>query len=227
MYSRLCAAIKPDEQFCLTCLKSLDDETSFSRMFLAADVLCGDCRQQWIEHKRIYKVDNILYHVLYEYDETLESLFFQYKEQRDIVLAPAFLLPYKEKLKKAMASYCVCGLCSSDLKYLERGFHPLQEIFSSLNIPVFFPLYKIKEHKQSMLSKEARKKVDKIIFCKKSYPLPDKKIILVDDVCTTGASLKRACALLKPEHVFVICAHSLWIQANKENEQVEKKRFFW
>ena len=82
----------------------------------------------------IYNINGINYHVLYEYDENLESFFFRYKEQRDIVLAPSFLHLYKDQFQKTMKKYMVCGVCSSDEKYFQRGFLPLEEIFNSINI---------------------------------------------------------------------------------------------
>lgn len=217
----------PDERFCLDCLKNLDEQTNFTRMFLGDDLLCQDCRAQWIEHKRVYLVDGIKYYVLYEYNEHLEGLFFRYKEQKDIALAPIFLNLYKTQLHAAMKKYNVCGMCSSDQKYLQRGFIPIEEIFSSIDIPLSFPLFKVKDHKQSNQSRITRNLVNEIIQRKKLYPMRHKKILLVDDVCTTGFSLKRAVYLLRPELVFVISAHPLWVKENKQNELVEKKHIFW
>ena len=104
---RMCRSALPDECFCLDCLRPLDEETTFTRMFLNDDVLCSSCRSKWLEHKKIYNINGINYHVLYEYDENLESFFFRYKEQRDIVLAPSFLHLYKDQFQKTMKKYMV------------------------------------------------------------------------------------------------------------------------
>lgn len=208
-------------------MKSLDEETTFTRMFLNEDVLCNSCRSKWIEHKKVYNIDGINYHVLYEYDDNMESFFFRYKEQRDIVLASAFLCLYRDKFRKTMKRYKVCGVCSSDEKYHQRGFLPLEEIFNSLDIRIYFPLYKQTDFKQSKHSKKERVQIEKVIQRKNMYPISLENILLVDDVLTTGATLHRACELLKPSSVFVIAAHSLWIKENKPNEQVEKMHTFW
>ena len=73
----MCRSALPDECFCLDCLRPLDEETTFTRMFLNDDVLCSSCRSKWLEHKKIYNINGINYHVLYEYDENLESFFFR------------------------------------------------------------------------------------------------------------------------------------------------------
>lgn len=210
----------------MSCLKGLDDELNFQRMFLGDDLICSNCRNQLIEHKRIYNIDGVYYHVLYEYDDYLEGLFFRFKEQRDINLAPLFLHLYRHKLYESMKSYNVCGMASSDKKYFQRSFIPLEEIFSCIGIDVNFPLYKRYDHKQSNQSKQDRSKINEIIFLKEKYPMNKKKVLLVDDVCTTGSSIKRGIKLLNTQIVFIIAAHSMWIKDNKENE-VEKKAIFW
>ena len=122
--------------------------------------------------------------------------------------------------------WCVV-FASSDEKYFQRGFLPLEEIFNSINIKIYFPLYKALDFKQSKHSKKERAQIEKIIQRKNIYPIALKNILLVDDVLTTGATLHRSCELLKPSAVFVIAAHSLWINENKPYEQVEKKHTFW
>lgn len=184
--------------------------------------VCLDCLKQMVVHKQIYRIHGIDWHVLYEYNEFLERLFFRYKEQRDVVLKAVFLNGYH----KGFSKYCVCALCSSDEKRYFRGFEPIIDILSSIDIEVYSPFYKRANVKQSSLSGKERKKIGDVLALKSHYPLVNKKILLVDDVCTTGSTLLAACDLLHPSKVFVIAAHPLWIEANKENVVV-KKGVFW
>ncbi len=211
-----------NERFCLICNETLD---TLQNVDLFSSCLCRKCRSQFRMCKKIYKIDKLEWHVLYEYDEFLERVLFRYKEQCDRMLAPVFLEPVQHRLH-TMKKYTVCGLCSSDKKRLQRGFDPLFDIFDSYGISIYFPLYKNKEHKQSQLSRKEREKVKNVIFRKEQYRLLNKPILLVDDVCTTGASLQRAIALLAPQKVFVIAAHPLWLSKHKEMI-VEKKSLFW
>ena len=217
----------PDEHFCLMCLKDLADEKDLYSLLVEEDLVCASCRSIFKEHKKIYSIDGVDVHVLYEYTEELESLFFQYKEQRDIVLAPVFLYPYRQRIRRILRRYVVCGMCSSDEKYMERVFVPLEEIFHSIGVDLYFPLYKTKNIKQSAQDKMHRKQIRNYVSMKTCYPLKGGEICLVDDVCTTGASLQVAIDFLKPKVVFLLSANPLWIEANKQYERVEKNGLFW
>ena len=206
-----------DERTCVFCFREKEDLNS---IFLNEYVLCRECWKKLKIHKKSYRIQGTVYHVLYEYDEFLEGLFFQFKEQRDRVLAPVFLEREKERLFFQFKGYKVYGMCSSEEKRLFRGFEPLIEMFKSAGITVASPFYKIKNSKQSSRSKKDREKIKEEIQLKQAYPKKNiyKKICLVDDVVTTGATISRGIELLNPDFVFVIAAHPLWIQEHEKEE---------
>lgn len=218
-------ALKVDERCCLICNESLDEIRLLEDLLFQHRMICTACQNQFKLVQKIFRIHDREWHVLYEYNDFLERLFFRYKEQRDIVLAPIFLERIQDHLKK-MRSYQVCGLCSSDKHRLHRGFEPLIELFKPYGIEVLSPLYKTRPVKQSAQSKENRKQIHTILKRKELYPLSKKKILLVDDVCTTGASLEAACQLLDPQCVFVVAAHPQWLQTHA-SMGIEKKSSFW
>lgn len=109
---------------------------------------------------------------------------------------------------------------------MERGFEATIEIYSTLDIFVHSPFYKKENIKQSSQSKIQRSHIKDVLALKQLYPLPQQKILLVDDVCTTGNTLYAAQKLLHADCMFVLAAHPLWIQANQENVVV-KSKWFW
>lgn len=134
-----------------------------SEIFFYNDLLiCPDCSKNFKLHKQVYNIDGIPLYVLYEYDEFLERLFFQYKEQRDVVLKDVFLCEHLY-LKKIFKKYCVCTLCSSDAKRMERGFEAAVDIYSTLDIFVHSPFYKKEDIKQSSKSKAERAHIKEIL----------------------------------------------------------------
>lgn len=184
-------------------------------------IICESCRNQFKEINSTYKLD-IEWRVFYEYNEFLERLLFRYKEQRDVVLAPIFFEKYASKIKDLESKYTICVMCSSDESRMKRGFEPIIEMLEVHGIQVYSPLYKTKDVKQSSMSKKNREDIKNIIRRKEYYPLPNKPILLIDDVLTTGSTLQAGIALLKPKKVIVLCANPMWIHRMK----VEKQNLF-
>lgn len=213
-----------DECACRICLEV--EQKLPDQLFWHDEVIvCSRCRPLFKEHKKTYNINGICIHVLYEYDEWIERLFFQYKEQRDVVLKDVFLYNERGFLKKKLQKYACIGLCSTEEKRGMRGFEPVIEIFGSIGIDVYSPFYRLGSEKQSSLSKEERKHILHSLKKKKYYPMErKKKPILVDDVLTTGNTVQAALALIECGEVFVCAAHPLWIQEHKQ-ERVDHN--FW
>ena len=72
------------------------------------------------------------------------------------------------------------------------------------------------DFKQSTRSIRERVKVNQEIELKQEYPIPQGKILLIDDVCTSGATIKRAYHLLRGHstsiEAIVLCAHPLLLE---------------
>lgn len=213
-------SIKQDERFCLICNKTLNEKADISDYWKNSSI-CHDCRNQFIIHRMVYHFD-IDWYVLYEYNEFLERLLFRYKEQKDVVLSPVFFESYIEKIKELSHRYCICVMCSSENKRMERAFEPMLSMLECFGVEVYSPLYKIKNLKQSEQSLQERKEISCVIQRKELYPLPNKPILLIDDVCTTSYTIQRGIELLKPKMVILLCANPKWIQSM----QVVKKRKF-
>lgn len=187
--------------------------------------VCAACRKRFKPHKRSYAVDGVVFHVLYEYEEWIETLFFQYKEQRDVALKDVFLEGEASALRRKLRSFQCVAVCSSEAKRAERGFEPVLDIFSSLNLPLESPFYRVGSQKQSTLSASARRSIQMVLRRKRHYPLPPaKKRILLDDVLTTGSTIQAALTLLPCEAVLVVAAHPLWIQTHR-HERIKSR--FW
>jgi competence protein ComFC len=176
--------------------------------------LCLDCQKMLPYKKIIFQIDGIEITSFVEYDENISRLLILYKEHCDEALAPVFFDRSKKLISKKYKGYVLIPLPSSSEKVAQRGFHHLHRMIESLDLEMADVLVKTKNVKQAKLSKEDRKQIDMIFEIRKDAEYSFENIVLIDDVCTTGASLKAAIALLRPccKNLFAItfAYHPLW-----------------
>lgn len=124
-------------------------------------------------------------------------MIFQVKENKDVTLAPVFLHPYISFLRKICEEKTVVLVPSSDKKTKSRGFEPLREFYKELGVEMLSPFEK-DDVKQSERNGSQRSRIKNHIRLIHPEMIIDKDILLIDDVCTTGYSLKACIDLLKP-----------------------------
>lgn len=135
--------------------------------------LCQSCADAMQKVKKVYKIHGIYWYVLYAYNDFLERLWFQLKEQKDIVLASIFLAEEDVDLR----SYCLCAMPSSEQKRMVRGFEPIIEVFKSTGMEIYSPFYKTSDLKQSNQPKSKRQDIQDVLELKTCYWMPDKPIL--------------------------------------------------
>lgn len=138
--------------------------------------------------------------ILYSYNDFFKSLLFQYKGQYDLVLKDAFLSLFLDELKEKYKDYIIVVAPSSKEDNLKRGFAPMEEIAKSVFDCVFNGLYKVTHYKQSDYSYEQRRQVKDKILIKNKEMLFDKNVLILDDVLTSGATLKTCLNLVLTCH---------------------------
>lgn len=186
---------------CVYCLEDVYRSIDMYQ-FLYHSPLCSKCLSSFevLEEKNIWNGYKIT--ILYRYNSFFRSLLFQYKGQYDIALAPAFLELFYRELEKD-AIYVVLPSSASDNE--KRGFCPNQTIIEYYHLPLFTGLYKDGEYKQT--SQKNRKMIHKVLKIKDGHLLSGKKIILFDDVITSGNTLLAALSLVKqwnPQSVEIV-----------------------
>lgn len=177
-------------------------------LFKAEDCLCGKCRKQLIELREHYEVLGLRVEALYLYTPFFENLIFQFKDAKDLPLAPLFLSPYQRALRRQFKKKLVVAVPSSPKRTTQRGYVPITAMFEAIGIPVLHPFEK-DEIKQSQRSVQTRTRIARHIRLKDSESIRDQSIVLVDDVCTTGHSLKACVELLTPLTKDISC----WVVA--------------
>lgn len=179
------------EECCLVCGTPLWlDKTGYALFKPKGRLLCGNCQRQLVPSRHR--------HVLHEYNDFFRSLLFSYKAIGDLALAPVFLDGYQDVLKRKYRHYTIVFAPSYKKDDEQRGFMTLPWIFKSLNLPMLQVFYKKVPYKQA-ISKH-RETIYHIIALRGTPDIRHKKILLVDDVTTSGHTLEACRRLLLPYH---------------------------
>ena len=185
--------IKNDE--CLICFEKLQHGMDILQFFYYEDVICCQCRREILFQKQKIKIGEFEIDSLYLYEGTIRNLMLQYKELYDEALAPIFLYPKYKKIRKKYAGYVLVPIPSSISKVEERGFHHVESMFSLLNLPI----YNVFEKKGNRQQKELGVRERNLISFQLSNAemLSGRKVLLIDDVMTTGNSMMHAYQLIR------------------------------
>lgn len=182
----------------------------------SVDPACPNCRYSWQGKVRSLKcgLGDVTY--CYRYGPWLGDLFYRYKTVGDIRLGAMFLHPYVRILRKRYSDCLLIRMPSWGADDEVRGYNHVEEIFRCLNRPIISPFIKLKKEKQSDKNREDRMKVSQIIGLRSDFDrgeIVHRKIVLVDDVMTTGSTLRQAMRLLEITEVeiFVVAVHPLLI----------------
>ena len=202
------------EPICLWCLRDLYHDATLFSIFNERQLLCMDCSLKLKQQKIAFMLDGVEVISFVEYDENISRLMILYKEHCDEALAPIFFNRWKRHIVKKYKGYICIPLPSSSEKVTQRGFHHLHRMIESIDLEMADVLVKSKNVKQARLSKEDRKHIDMIFEIRKDIEFSFENVVLMDDVCTTGASLKAAIARLRPYckniRAITFSYHPLW-----------------
>ena len=186
----------PPTRNCLICFKKVNI-TDFCRLFNGKIPICQACQTE-MEPKFIkFHVDNYKATSLYNYNPFIRKLIYQYKGCYDYELHQVFLDRYAKEIKFRYFDRVIIPIPSYQNEDEQRGFNHVVETFKSIGLNMLNILEKTEKHKQALSSFKQRKEVYKYLELK-SYPdLSKKKVLIVDDVYTTGSTMKSAIHLIE------------------------------
>ncbi len=155
---------------------------------------------------------------IYKYDDGIRSLIYQFKGCYDYELSSVFLDRSLLYLKNKYKGYVLVPAPSTKESDEKRGFNHVIEIFKHLDKPIYRVIEKTDNVKQSDLSKVERRNISEHLRINNRYLLTKKKVLIVDDVKTTGSTLKAMIKLIKecrPRKIKILV-----LSRRKENEKL-------
>lgn len=156
--------------------------------------ICYDCFR-WEKNPEwaglLYKNES-----LYHYNDFLKEVIAQYKFRGDYVLAQIFHREMKLKIKHIKPDVIVPIPLSAE-RLIERGFNQVEAILTEGAIPFSRLLTRIHSEKQSKKAREDRLAQSNFFQWSSEESVSEKRILLLDDVYTTGSTIRQAAKLLK------------------------------
>lgn len=182
---------------CLICHQDCNHVVSLFHLLYASPI-CYSCLLNFERVHKSYQLAGYPIFILYKYNHFFKDLLFQYKGQYDIVLKDVFLCTIQKKLQQRYHDYLVVIIPSSKQDNERRGFCPNEQIVTTFSKHIFNGLYKAKPYKQT--EQKDRQGIKKILRLQDGQKLTNRKILLFDDVITSGNTLLAAIALIEQYH---------------------------
>lgn len=199
-------------QYCLLC----DRVTSKTREQKL--LVCKKCLSNFVLLNSEYKLDNeflnsVDYTILFKLSGAVKTLVYRYKFHKELKLAALISNLFLENINFKEEYDFIVPVPSHKLKIIKNGFLPvyyLTKLLSEKTKITYLScldkkIFPIKEQKK--LNKKERLNLTNNIICNQN--LEDKSILLIDDIITTGQTLKNSSNTLLKSNAKKVTAYIL------------------
>lgn len=164
----------------------------------------NDALKELYANKRLRKIDNIYF--LWNYDKVFKELLFKYKFNGNKKIGTIFARMINKELRQVIEKEnidIIITIPISKKRYNERGFNQVNIILDNINID-YIEVKRIKNTiKMYKLLTESERinNIENSFIFPRNIDMNNKKILIVDDVVTTGTTIKEISRSIENKYV--------------------------
>ena len=174
---------------CASTFERIGEENCSNCMKTGLSTKCQDC-QFWCKEGV-----EVSHRAIFIYNQAMKDFFSRYKFDGDFLLRKVFASFLSEELKK-YKEYQFVVIPLSPERLLERGFNQVEGLVEAAGFSFQDLLEKREERTSSSKNRSERLATELPFFIKEDSRIP-KKILLIDDIYTTGATVNRVKSMLE------------------------------
>ena len=196
----------PTTKYCKICFKEIRNN-DFARLFDGDICICAKCQREFEPKFISFIVDGYKATAIFEYTPYIKELIYKYKGCFDYELKDTFLNLYYKEIKIRYSGYKIIPIPSYIEDDKNRGFNHVVEMFKNLGLEPLPIIEKTAHFKQAEHKARTRSQISKYLVIKKPVDLSKSKVLIVDDIYTTGSTMKAAINLvekLNPKEIRVL-----------------------
>lgn len=182
---------------CLLCETPIAEKPSWKALLALEKLteICQDCSKKF-QRADIKEEESFLDQItsLYTYNEAMREYLHQYKFLQDVALASVFANELRTLLK---GKATIVPIPMHPEKRMQRTFAHVDELLKSARIPFTHLLEKTGFEAMGEKSKAQRLAMEPLFKLEQGTAIQPGTYILVDDIYTTGTTLRHAATVLK------------------------------
>ena len=179
----------------------------FARLFDGDICICPKCQNEFEPKFTSFNVNGYKATAIFEYTPYVKELIYKYKGCFDYELKDVFLNLYYKEIRMRYSTYKIIPIPSYAEDDKVRGFNHVVEMFKKLGLETLPIIEKTAHFKQAENKAKKRSEINKYLVIKKPIDLSNTKVLIVDDIYTTGSTMRAAINLvekLNPKQIRVL-----------------------